>query len=65
MNNAMPDIITYLANHLSNDHISFEIIINEDESSPHVWNAREVLAHMVQESPNMKTFVERFDLSLS
>lgn len=65
MNNAMPDIITYLANQLSNDHISFEIIINEDESSPHVWNAREVLAHMVQESPNMKTFVERFDLSLS
>ena len=65
MNNAMPDIISYLANQLSNDHISFEIVINEGESSPHVWNAREVLTHLIQESPNMKTFVERFELTLS
>ena len=64
MSNAMPDIIAYLANQLSNDHITFNIVINEGESSPRVWNAREVLAHMVQESPNMKLFVERFGLSL-
>ena len=65
MNNAMPDILTHLANQLFNDHITIEIAINEGEASPHVWNSREVLAHMVQNSPNMKLFVERFELSIS
>lgn len=64
MNHALPDIKAYLANNLSNDHITFEIVINQGESSPRVWNSREVLAHMIQESPHMKTFVDSFDLSL-
>ena len=64
LNHALPDIKAYLANNLSNDHITFEIVINQGESSPRVWNSREVLAHMIQESPHMKTFVERFNLSL-
>ena len=65
MKNALPDIISYLANQLSNDHISFEITINEVESSPHVWNSREVFAHMLQEVPHMQELVKRFDLTLS
>ena len=65
MNNAMPDIKAYLANQLSNDHISIEITINQGEAAPHVWNAREVLAHMLQQSPNIKEFVERFSLTLN
>lgn len=65
MKNALPDIISYLANQLSNDHISFEITINEGESSPHVWNSREVFAHMLQEVPHMQELVKRFDLTLS
>ena len=65
MNNAMTDIITYLANQLSNDHITIEITLNEGESSPHVWDSREVFSHILQETPNMKEFVERFKLTLS
>lgn len=65
MKNALPDIISYLANQLSNDHISFEITINEGESSPYVWNSREVFAHMLQEVPHMQELVKRFDLTLS
>ncbi len=65
MNNAMPDIKAYLANQLSNDHISIEITINQGEAAPHVWNSREVLAHMLQQSPNIKEFVERFSLTLN
>ena len=65
MNNTMPDIIAYLANQLSNDHISFEIEINQGESSPYVWNHREVYAYMLQNLPHMKAFVERFELSLN
>ncbi len=64
MKSAMPDIIAYLGNQLSNDLITIDIAINEGEASPHVWNSREVLAHMVQNSANMKLFVERFELSL-
>lgn len=65
MNNAMTDIITYLADQLSNDHITIEITLNEGESSPHVWDSREVFSHILQETPNMKEFVERFKLTLS
>lgn len=64
MKNALPDIIAYLANQLSNDHISFEITINEGESSPYVWNSREVFAYMLQETPHMQEFVKRFGLTL-
>ena len=65
MNNAMTDIIANLSNQLSNDFISFEINLNQGEASPHVWNAREVLAHMIEDSPNMKKFIEQFNLSIS
>lgn len=65
MNNAMTDIIASLSNQLSNDFISFEITLNQGEASPHVWNAREVLAHMIEDSPHMKKFIEQFNLSIS
>ncbi len=65
MKNAMSDILAHLANQLFNDHITIDIAINEGEASPYVWNSHEVFAHMVQNSPNMRLFVERFELSLS
>lgn len=64
MNHAMPDILKYLSDKLLNDHITIEIEINQGESSPRVWNSREVLAHMVQDTPHMREFIERFNLSL-
>ena len=65
MNNAMTDIKQHLANQLSNDFITFEIAINQGEAAPHVWNHREVLIHMIEQSPHMRTFVDDFGLTLS
>ena len=61
----MTDIKQYLANQLSNDFITFEVAINQGEAAPHVWNQREVLIHMIEQSPNMRSFVDEFGLSLS
>ena len=65
MINSMTDIKQYLANQLSNDFITFEVAINQGEAAPHVWNQREVLIHMIEQSPNMRSFVDEFGLSLS
>ena len=62
---SMTDITQYLATQLSNDFITFEVAINQGEAAPHVWNQREVLIHMIEQSPNMRSFVDEFGLSLS
>ncbi len=64
MKSAMPDIIAYLGNQLSNDLITIDVAINEGKSSPYVWSSREVYAHMLKESPHMQEFVKRFELTL-
>lgn len=65
MKNSMPSILEYLADKLSNDHITINITINEGESAPYVWNTREVYAYLLQERKNMKTLVEKLDLTLA
>lgn len=65
VNHAKPEILKFLGDNLQNDHIILDVVIREGESSPHVWNNREVYAHMIQEIPNFKTFVEKFSLTLS
>lgn len=65
MTDSLPDIISYLGNQLQNDFITFEIVENQGESSPYVWNQREVYSHMLQKVPHMQEFVKRFELSLS
>ena len=63
MNDSMPNIISYLADQLSNDFITFEVVENEGVSSPYVWNTREVYAYIAQK-PHMQDFIKRFELSL-
>ena len=65
MTDSLPDIISYLGNQLQNDFITFEIVENQGESSPYVWNQREVYSHMLQKVPHMQEFVKRFELSLN
>ena len=65
MTDSLPNIISYLGNQLQNDFITFEIVENQGESSPYVWNQREVYSHMLQKVPHMQEFVKRFELSLS
>ncbi len=65
MTQAMPNILSYLHNTLSNDFISISIYINEGEAAPHTWNEREVFAHIIETTPYLKTIVEDLKLTLS
>lgn len=64
MEEAMPEILAFIHDKLSNDSITVGVEINEGEASPHTWNERQVLAHMVETRPILKDFIDTFDLSL-
>ena len=65
MAHAMPDILSYLHNSLLNDNITISICINEGEAAPHTWNEREVLAHVIETTPYLKTVIDNLKLTLS
>lgn len=60
----MPRIIEFLRSQLSNDHVTLQVTVNQGEAAPHTWNEREILAHLVDESPQVRQFIERYDLKL-
>lgn len=60
----MPSILSTLHDATSNDHIRIVIEINQGEASPHTWNEREVLQHMVEQNPEMRDFIESLQLSI-
>ena len=64
VNEAMYSILQHLRDTLSNDHITLAIEINQGAASPHTWNEREVLAHMVEHSPALKDFIDDFKLTI-
>lgn len=64
VNEAMPSILQHLHDTLSNDHITLAIEINQGAASPHTWNEREVLAHMVEHTPALKDFIDDFKLTI-
>lgn len=57
------EITTHCRNSVANSAVTFTIKINEGVPSPHTWNEREVLAHMLQ-TPSLKNFVNALNLSL-
>lgn len=65
LNRAMPELLKYLHDSLSNDFITFVIEQNKGEALPHTWNEKEVFAHMIQSSPQVADFVKKFNLTLS
>lgn len=64
VNEAMSSILQHLHDTLSNDHITLAIEINQGAASPHTWNEREVLAHMVEHTPALKDFIDDFKLTI-
>lgn len=64
VNEAMYSILQHLRDTLSNDHITLAIEINQGAASPHTWNEREVLAHMVEHTPALKDFIDDFKLTI-
>ncbi len=59
----MRDITCHCRNAVKNSSVTFSVKVNEGVPSPHVWNEREVLAHML-EKPAVKEFITKLKLTI-
>ena len=64
MISAMPSILSTLHDATSNDHIMITVEINQGEASPHTWNERQVLNHMVENNPGLRDFIDDMQLTI-
>ena len=64
MISAMPSILSTLHDATSNDHIMITVEINQGEASPHTWNERQVLNHMVENNPGLLDFIDDMQLTI-
>lgn len=64
LNEVKPRLLGFLRDALQNDML--ELRFNHDESaiSPTAWSDRDVLAHLVENSPNVATLINTFKFSL-
>lgn len=61
---ATPSILRHLHDALQNDYFTLTVEINQGESSPHTWSERQVLNHIIENSPVMKSFIDDLKLTL-
>ncbi len=61
---AMPTLMKHLHDSLSNDNVSLTIEINQGEASPHTWNERQVLSHMIENTPILRSFIDDLKLTI-
>lgn len=61
---AFPALLQAVRDELSNDHFSLVVEINQGAASPHTWNEREVLNHMVENIPALRGFIDDLGLTL-
>ena len=64
MAQAMPELLSFIRDALRNDHFTLAVEINQGEASPHTWNDREVMDHMLETIPALSEFVDTFKLSV-
>ncbi len=60
----MMSLLTFLRDSLGNDNITLTIELNQGESSPHTWNEREVLQHMIENNPEMRELIDSLQLTI-
>ena len=60
----MPSILSTLHDATSNDLINITVEINKGEASPHTWNERQVLSHMVENNPELRDFIDDMQLTI-
>ena len=60
----MNELLGHIHNAISNDNFRLTIEINKGEASPHTWNERQVLEHMLQNNPALKDMMDDFALSI-
>ncbi len=61
----MPSLLAHLRRELGNDSFTLEIEMNQGEASPHTWNDRQVLDHMIANSPELSALIDDFHLTIS
>lgn len=61
---AMPELLRYMRDALSNDLFDIELELNQGEASPHTWNERQVLEHMASANPGLRSFISDYGLTL-
>ena len=59
-----PELLAKIHDTLSNDNIEFRTHIRQGESSPATWTQRQVLAHMLDECPELQKFIDDFSCTL-
>ena len=64
MMEVMPELLKYLRDTLANDTVEIEVELNQGEASPHTWNERQVLAHILEHNPSLKGFMDDFKLTI-
>lgn len=61
---ASPGLLAFVRDAIRNDRFTLRVEINQGESSPHTWNEREVLDHMVGNIPALRSFIDDLGLTL-
>lgn len=65
LHRVMPALYESIRNRLSNDSITFTVSVNTDIDNPVAWNDREVLTKMMENHPEFKNMVKRFNLTIT
>ncbi|MCM1255180.1 MAG: DNA polymerase III subunit gamma/tau [Duncaniella sp.] len=65
MTQSTQSILKYLHDTLGNDLIEITYEVNKGEASPHTWNERQVLHHMLENNPALRAFVDDLKLTIS
>lgn len=60
-----PGLLPAFRRALCNDYFDFRIEVDENAAAPTAWSDRDVLNHMVEQSPHLAQFIADFKLTLS
>ncbi len=64
INESKPDILKFLHDRLSNDHIDFTVEQRVGEAPPSTWTQRQVLQHMLDKQPDLGKLIADFGLTI-
>jgi len=60
-----PRLLRQLRSALANDYIDFRIDMDENAAAPTAWSDRDVLMHMVEQSPHLARLIADFKFTLT
>lgn len=63
INEYLPDITRSVRNAVGNDAVTF-VLTEVNEDSPLAWNDRELMAHIIEDTPSLAAFAKALQLKL-